>query len=280
MEFCQTVSEKNPMVAEPLLRRGLLARLGRPGRGALDDAGYRGGHASPVRLAGFGHANDFFRPKRDPLEFAERGRLAAGLATVSVGLDDLDLVEVHDCFTIAELVLYEVMGLAPRGEGRCASRRGDAATEIPVNLSGGLKAKGHPVGATGVSQHVLAAMQLSGTAGAMQLLREAGSSAQHGRLAVANYVSVLEAITPGGDAASLAPALPVPDASRRRPTRCHDAVARTIGLRHELGRVAVARPVLGELVLVVDEHPAVEALDDVEVEVDAGQLRPPSPGPS
>ncbi|WP_410676869.1 thiolase C-terminal domain-containing protein [Amycolatopsis sp. cmx-4-68] len=66
---------------------------------------------------------------------------------------------------------------------------------LPVNLSGGLKSKGHPVGATGVSQHVLAARQLSGTAGEMQL-RGARRAAVHnmGGLAVANYVGVLEAV--------------------------------------------------------------------------------------
>ena len=65
---------------------------------------------------------------------------------------------------------------------------------LPVNLSGGLKSKGHPVGATGVSQHVLAAMQLSGTAGAMQLAGARRAAVHNmGGLAVANYVSVLEA---------------------------------------------------------------------------------------
>jgi acetyl-CoA C-acetyltransferase len=66
---------------------------------------------------------------------------------------------------------------------------------LPVNLSGGLKAKGHPVGATGVSQHVLAAMQVSGAAGEMQLAGARGAAVHNmGGLAVANYVSVLEAV--------------------------------------------------------------------------------------
>jgi acetyl-CoA C-acetyltransferase len=136
--------------------------------------------------------------KRDPLEFA--GSVAAwqrAMAMAGTGVDDLDLAEVHDCFTIAELVLYEVMGMVPRGEGRRAIEEGwvERGGRLPVNLSGGLKAKGHPVGATGVSQHVLAAMQLSGTAGEMQLAGARRAAVHNmGGLAVANYVSVLEAV--------------------------------------------------------------------------------------
>ena len=203
VEFCQTVSDKNPVVAEPLRRTdcspvsdGAAALVLQSGPAV---AGSGAAATAPVRLAGFGHANDFLpAAKRDPLEFA--GSLAAwqrALAMAGVGLDDLDLAEVHDCFTIAELVLYEVMGIAPRGEGRRAIEEGwvEPGGRLPVNLSGGLKAKGHPVGATGVSQHVLAAMQLTGTAGEMQH-PGARRAAVHnmGGLAVANYVSVLEAV--------------------------------------------------------------------------------------
>jgi acetyl-CoA C-acetyltransferase len=151
-----------------------------------------------VRLVGFGQANDFLpAAKRDPLEFAgtvaawERARSMAG-----VSLDDLDLAEVHDCFTIAELVIYEALGVTPRGQGRIAIEEGWVQRDgrLPVNVSGGLKAKGHPVGATGVSQHVLAAMQLSGTAGEMQLAGARRAAVHNmGGLAVANYVSILEA---------------------------------------------------------------------------------------
>jgi acetyl-CoA C-acetyltransferase len=203
VEFCQTVSDRNPVVAEPL-RRTDCSPVSDGAAAVVLQAGPVAGTAgaaatAPVRLAGFGHANDFLpAAKRDPLEFA--GSVAAwqrALAMAGVGLDDLDLAEVHDCFTIAELVLYEVMGLAPRGEGRRAIEEGwvERDGRLPVNLSGGLKAKGHPVGATGVSQHVLAAMQLTGTAGEMQL-PGARRAAVHnmGGLAVANYVSVLEAV--------------------------------------------------------------------------------------
>jgi len=199
VEFCQTVSDKNPVVAEPLRRTDCSPVSDGAAAVVLTTQPTSGAATAPVRLAGFGHANDFLpAAKRDPLEFA--GSVAAwhrALSMAGLGLDDLDLAEVHDCFTIAELVLYEVMGLTPRGEGRRAIEEGwvEPGGRLPVNLSGGLKAKGHPVGATGVSQHVLAAMQLSGTAGEMQLTGARRAAVHNmGGLAVANYVSVLEAL--------------------------------------------------------------------------------------
>ncbi len=206
-EFCQTVSDRNPVVAEPLRRTDCSPVSDGAAAVVLQSSASGGavGGAVPVRRprlrcawpASVTPTTSCPRAKRDPLEFA--GSVAAwqrAMAMAGVGLDDLDLAEVHDCFTIAELVLYEVMGLAPRGEGRRAIEEGwvERDGRLPVNLSGGLKAKGHPVGATGVSQHVLAAMQLTGTAGEMQL-PGARRAAVHnmGGLAVANYVSVLEA---------------------------------------------------------------------------------------
>jgi len=89
------------------------------------------------------------------------------------------------------------MGLVPRGEGARAILEGmtDVGGKLPVNPSGGLKARGHPVGATGVSMHVMAAMQLTETAGSMQVknARLAGVF-NMGGCAVANYASVLERI--------------------------------------------------------------------------------------
>ena len=88
-------------------------------------------------------------------------------AEARLTLDDLDFVETHDCFTIAELIEYEAMGLTERGQGARAALEGwtQKGGRLPVNPSGGLKAKGHPIGATGVSMHVLAAMQLTGAGG-------------------------------------------------------------------------------------------------------------------
>ncbi|BCT77441.1 acetyl-CoA acetyltransferase [Sinomonas cyclohexanicum] len=199
VEFCRTVSEKNPMVDAPLRRTDCSPVSDGAAALVLSADRAQSAATAPVRLAGFGHANDFLpAAKRDPLEFAgSRAAWMRALAMAGVGLEDLDLAEVHDCFTIAELIMYEVMGLAERGKGAVALEDGSVyrGGRLPVNLSGGLKAKGHPIGATGVSQHVIAAMQLTGTAGEMQLA-DARRAAVHnmGGLAIANYVSVLEAV--------------------------------------------------------------------------------------
>jgi acetyl-CoA C-acetyltransferase len=113
-----------------------------------------------------------------------------------VTLDDLHVAEVHDCFTIAELMIYEAMGLAAPGQGETLLREGAVmrSGRLPVNLSGGLKAKGHPVGATGVSMHVLVSRQVTGTAEEMQ---QDGASLgmvfNMGGSGVANYCTILEA---------------------------------------------------------------------------------------
>ncbi|MFC6490078.1 thiolase C-terminal domain-containing protein, partial [Nitratireductor sp. GCM10026969] len=120
---------------------------------------------------------------------------AAALAAAGISLDDLSLVETHDCFTIAELIEYEAMGLAGPGEGYRVVREGIARKDgrLPVNPSGGLKAKGHPIGATGGSMHVMAATQLVGEAGDMQIQDAALAGVFNmGGAAVANYVSILE----------------------------------------------------------------------------------------
>ncbi|WP_026548355.1 acetyl-CoA acetyltransferase [Paenarthrobacter nicotinovorans] len=196
-EFCRTISEKNPMVAEPL-RRTDCSPVSDGAAAVVLSTSAPGGATAPVRLAGFGHANDFFpAEKRDPTEFAAtRASWERALGMAGVGLEGLDFAEVHDCFTIAELIMYEAMGLTPRGEGARAVQEGWVYKDgkLPINVSGGLKAKGHPVGATGVSQHVIAAMQLTGTAGDMQLPNARRGAVQNmGGVGIANYVSVLEA---------------------------------------------------------------------------------------
>lgn len=197
-EFCRTVSDKNPMVADPL-RRTDCSPVSDGAAAVVLSVAPTGGATAPVRLAGFGQANDFFpAERRDPTEFAAtRASWQRALAMAGVGLEDLDFAEVHDCFTIAELLMYEAMGLTERGQGARALEEGWVFKDgkLPVNVSGGLKAKGHPVGATGVSQHVIAAMQLTGTAGAMQLASPRRAAVQNmGGVGIANYVSVLEAV--------------------------------------------------------------------------------------
>ena len=110
-------------------------------------------------------------------------------------MHDLSLAEVHDCFTIAELLSYEAMGLAREGQGHRVLDDGTVyrGGRLPVNASGGLKAKGHPIGATGVSMHAIAAMQLTGEAGALQVPGATLAGVFNmGGSAVANYVSILE----------------------------------------------------------------------------------------
>src|SRR5690606_16413670 len=127
-------------------------------------------------------------------EAAERA-WAQAYAQAGIGITDLSFAEVHDCFTIAELMIYEAMGLTEPGQGHIAIDEGwtEIDGRLPVNPSGGLKAKGHPVGATGVSMHVMAAKQLVGEAGELQL-RDPQLAAvfNMGGVAVANYTSILE----------------------------------------------------------------------------------------
>ncbi len=136
--------------------------------------------------------------KRDVLKLegcAEAWKRA--LAAAGLALSDLSFVETHDCFTIAELIEYEAMGLVPEGQGARAVAEGltEKTGALPVNPSGGLKAKGHPIGATGVSMHALTAMQLTGSAGGMQVANaRLGGIFNMGGTAVANYVSILERI--------------------------------------------------------------------------------------
>jgi acetyl-CoA C-acetyltransferase len=197
-EFCRTVSDKNPMVADPL-RRTDCSPVSDGAAAVVLSVSPTGGATAPVRLAGFGHANDFFpTERRDPTAFAAtRMSWQRALGMAGVGLEDLDFAEVHDCFTIAELLMYEAMGLTEPGQGARAIEEGWVFKDgkLPINVSGGLKAKGHPVGATGVSQHVIAAMQLTGTAGGMQLANPRRAAVQNmGGVGIANYVSVLEAV--------------------------------------------------------------------------------------
>src|SRR5690606_38219015 len=101
------------------------------------------------------HVQDFLPLSRRDILLFEGCELAWKRALDGAGLQlqDLCFVETHDCFTIAELLEYEAMGLAPRGKGAQAIDEGWTTIDgkLPVNPSGGLKSKGHPVGATGVS---------------------------------------------------------------------------------------------------------------------------------
>ncbi len=197
-EFCNTVSEKNPLVAGPLRRTD--CSLVSDGAAAIvltasDDVE---AFTKAVTFRAAQHVNDYLpMSRRDMLEM-EGPALAWARALDDAGLtlDDLATVETHDCFTTAELLEYEAMGLTPMGKGRIAIDEGWTLKDgkLPVNPSGGLKAKGHPIGATGVSMHILAAMQALGSAGDMQVARSGPTAVFNmGGTAVANYVSILEA---------------------------------------------------------------------------------------
>lgn len=197
-DFCRQESDKNPFVAGPLKRTD--CSLVSDGAAALIladvDTALRMKRA--VVFRGTGHAQDFLpMSRRDILAFegcTEAWRRALGQAGVSIG--DLSFVETHDCFTIAELIEYEAMGLTAPGDGARAVKEGwtEMGGKLPVNPSGGLKSKGHPIGATGVSMHALAAMQLCGEAPDGMQVKGAtiGGIFNMGGAAVANYVSVLE----------------------------------------------------------------------------------------
>lgn len=196
-EFCRTVSERNPYVAPPLKRTD--CSLVSDGAAALilTDEDTARGMAKAVRFRAAVHVNDYLPlSRRDPTRFEGAARAwSMALEQAGLTLEDLSFAETHDCFTIAELLAYEAMGLAPYGQGARVILDGTVAAggRLPINRSGGLKAKGHPVGATGVSMHVIAAMQLTGQAGDMQLPRaDVAGVFNMGGAAVANYVSILE----------------------------------------------------------------------------------------
>jgi acetyl-CoA C-acetyltransferase len=196
-EFCRTVSDKNPYVAGLLRRTDCSLVSDGAAAAVLSDVDTALSLDKAVVFRAAVQVNDFLpMSKRDIISF-EGAQLAwkRAFAEARVGLDDLSLVETHDCFTTAELIEYEAMGLTPQGQGARAIHEGwtEKTGKLPVNPSGGLKAKGHPVGATGVSMHVMAAMQLTGTAGGIQI-KDADMVGlfNMGGAAVANFVSILE----------------------------------------------------------------------------------------
>ncbi len=196
-EFCRTLSDKNPMVAPPLKRTDCSLVSDGAAAVVLASVDVALGMDKAVVFRSAAQVNDFLpMSRRDMTQLqgcAESWRQA--LAQSKLSLDDLSLVETHDCFTIAELMQYEAMGLTPAGEGARAIIEGWTQKDgrLPVNPSGGLKSKGHPIGATGVSMHVMAAMQLTGAAGDMQIKNASLAGIFNmGGAGVANYTSILE----------------------------------------------------------------------------------------
>ena len=198
-DFCNSVSEKNPYVAEPLRRTD--CSMVSDGAAALiiQDIDLALSAKRAIAFRARRHVNDILPlSKRERTEFeGARQAWSYALQDAKINLDDLSFVETHDCFTIAELIEYEAMGLTKLGEGYKAIEEGwvQKNGRLPINPSGGLKSKGHPVGATGVSQHVMSAMQLTGEADEMQVKdAKLAGIFNMGGASVANYVSILERI--------------------------------------------------------------------------------------
>ncbi|MFA9515999.1 3-ketoacyl-CoA thiolase [Halopenitus sp. H-Gu1] len=162
-----------------------------------------GSRATSVRVAGSGAATNNIGVADRNLTVIEGAHVATERAYDGAGIDpeDVDVAEVHDAFTISEALLAEAAGFAPRGRGFESSRppaeRSDGWTNVRLSTSGGLKARGHPIGATGLAQAVEAYEQLTGRAGDRQvpgadtalLINEGG---------VADAATVAHVLTVGG----------------------------------------------------------------------------------
>lgn len=160
-------AEKNPIIADPL--RVYDCSLVTDGAAAIiltNKKEIANKYNCLVEIASIKHVSDFLRIDQKKNYTLEGAKIAiqGAFKEANVTLNDLDFAEVHDCFTIAEILIYEAMGLSKNGEGYKVIDDGTVLPDgrLPINLSGGLKAKGHPVGATGVSMAVVATRQLMG----------------------------------------------------------------------------------------------------------------------
>lgn len=196
-EFCRNVSEKNPVVAGPLKRTDCSLVSDGAAAIVLSDVDTALKMDKAVYFRAAQHVQDYLpMSRRTVIDFEGPAEaFSRAFAEAGISVEDLGFAEVHDCFTSAELLSYEAMGLTAKGEGEKAIKEGwvYADGKLPVNRSGGLKAKGHPLGATGLSMHAIASMQLTGTAGDLQLdSPKLGAVFNMGGSAVSSYVSILE----------------------------------------------------------------------------------------
>lgn len=196
-EFCRNVSEKNPVVAGPLKRTDCSLVSDGAAAIVLSDVDTALKMDKAVYFRAAQHVQDYLpMSRRTVIDFEGPAEaFSRAFAEAGISIDDLGFAEVHDCFTSAELLSYEAMGLTAKGEGETAIKEGwvYADGKLPVNRSGGLKSKGHPLGATGLSMHAIASMQLTGTAGDLQLDNpKVGAIFNMGGSAVSSYVSILE----------------------------------------------------------------------------------------
>jgi len=150
-----------------------------------------------VRIAGIGQGGDTIavRYRRDLTSFrATQAAAAAAYRMAGFGAERVDVAEVHDAFTPFELISLEDTGLVPPGKAGRATLDGETAIggRLPVNTSGGLKARGHPLAATGISQLVELCWQLTGRAEGRQVEAHVGLAQSIGGLATNNWVTLLE----------------------------------------------------------------------------------------
>jgi acetyl-CoA C-acetyltransferase len=156
--------------------------------------------ADPVYVAGFGVATDHpYLHEKSSFVGLPATTLASqrAYAMAGVGPSDIDMAEVHDCFTITEILDIEDLGFVEKGKGGIASLEGETAIggRIPINTSGGLLAKGHPIGATGVAQLTECWWQLRGQADARQVSIRNGFALQHNVGGRGSGVSVVNILT-------------------------------------------------------------------------------------
>jgi acetyl-CoA C-acetyltransferase len=153
----------------------------------------------PVRVLGISQASDNVAlDEKEDITTLRAVTISAQKAYKMAGVKpaDIQFAEVHDCFTIAEIVAIEDLGFVQKGEGGPYSLAGKTCIhgELPVNTSGGLKAKGHPVGATGVGQICDVAQQIRGEAGERQVQRNSLGLAQNlGGSGATSVVTILGA---------------------------------------------------------------------------------------
>jgi acetyl-CoA C-acetyltransferase len=153
---------------------------------------------APVRIAGIGQGSDYL-PLRYRDEFtgfrATREAARAAFRMAGFGPERVEVAELHDAFTPFELISMEDTGLAPAGKAARMVAHGETSLDgrLPVNPSGGLKARGHPLGGTGLAQVVELYWQLTGGAADRQVSARVGLAQSIGGLATSNWVTLLEA---------------------------------------------------------------------------------------
>ena len=172
------IAATNPLVADPLRQYDMCpvsdgaAALLLVAKDKQEELGF--GHKPFIKVAGIASATDthYVADREEPSDLlAVRLSAQKAYKMAGVGPEDIDVAELHDAFQILEIAESEETGLFPRGSGHLAAREGKTEIhgEMPINTSGGLKAKGHPLGGTGVSQIVELVKQLRGEAGDRQV---------------------------------------------------------------------------------------------------------------